>query len=562
MRYLEFRIQHYRSIDSPIVVNIEDCSLLPIVGLNESGKTSILEAIFALHHENDGDYGGQHLFDIKNAWTLGQPASPVVTAVIMMSIPEMQATLSEIPPAARDAWNLELVPGLTEMRVAISRNLATKQYSLGLDVDESAEAQDRAVRSALQALPPIHYFPNERDVLLDSVRIAGGPPDGTELWVPVFNRLFAESGVGYELGDLSNLAPRRREGVLDQVTDYLNNVLNERASAVRFWDAETLELGLGYFEQTVGSNQQGRLSIDVTELDPQRRRHYFGLTQRSHGFRWYLGFTLRTLFHPRQASREAEGTVYLFDEPVSFLHPEGQRRWVEELIKLSERNSVVYSTHSQYLLDPSTVPVGNVHFAERSKQGAVSLRPFHEYKEGRRNQRFALQPVFDALEVQPFTLSISRGPVIITEGIYDYYALMMFKGDRDISILPGVDAASIKHHISYMIAWGLDFRALWDHDDEGLKQKQRATLGFGDIVADKHFFTLQTDPSIVKRRLENLFDACDLDAAKNQLQLPTNTSFERTVQILYYDPKRDEIIAEFSGATRDHFEELFQHMGM
>ena len=71
MRYLEFRIERYRSIDDPIVVDVENYPLLPIVGLNESGKTSILEAIFALDHGNDGEHGGRHLVDVKNAWTLG-----------------------------------------------------------------------------------------------------------------------------------------------------------------------------------------------------------------------------------------------------------------------------------------------------------------------------------------------------------------------------------------------------------------------------------------------------------------------------------------------------------
>src|SRR5688572_16560995 len=108
MRYLEFQIERYRSIDDPIVVDIENNQLLPIVGLNESVKTSILEAIFALDYENDGEHGGRHLLDIKNAWTLGQPASPIVTAVVMMSIPEMQATFGEILPVAKDAWDLDL----------------------------------------------------------------------------------------------------------------------------------------------------------------------------------------------------------------------------------------------------------------------------------------------------------------------------------------------------------------------------------------------------------------------------------------------------------------------
>lgn len=55
VRYLEFSIERYRSIDDPITINIDKHPFLPIVGLNESGKTTILEAIFAVDHANDGE---------------------------------------------------------------------------------------------------------------------------------------------------------------------------------------------------------------------------------------------------------------------------------------------------------------------------------------------------------------------------------------------------------------------------------------------------------------------------------------------------------------------------
>jgi predicted ATP-dependent endonuclease of OLD family len=47
MRYTKFQIENYRAVQK-IELDLEKDPLVPIIGVNESGKTTILHAIFAI----------------------------------------------------------------------------------------------------------------------------------------------------------------------------------------------------------------------------------------------------------------------------------------------------------------------------------------------------------------------------------------------------------------------------------------------------------------------------------------------------------------------------------
>ena len=53
MKYNKFTIRNYRAIEGPMEINIKKNKLVPLIGTNESGKTTILQAIFAFDYAND-----------------------------------------------------------------------------------------------------------------------------------------------------------------------------------------------------------------------------------------------------------------------------------------------------------------------------------------------------------------------------------------------------------------------------------------------------------------------------------------------------------------------------
>ena len=46
MKYLKFEIEGFRGISNKITIDLKNNSLIPLIGINECGKTTILQAIF------------------------------------------------------------------------------------------------------------------------------------------------------------------------------------------------------------------------------------------------------------------------------------------------------------------------------------------------------------------------------------------------------------------------------------------------------------------------------------------------------------------------------------
>ncbi|MEM6366215.1 MAG: AAA family ATPase, partial [Planctomycetota bacterium] len=90
MRYRSFRIVEYRGIQDPIEFDLRKESIFPLVGVNECGKTTILEALLAFDHTADRQNGGRYLKDVENLYSL-KSGDPRVSAEIEMEASELLA---------------------------------------------------------------------------------------------------------------------------------------------------------------------------------------------------------------------------------------------------------------------------------------------------------------------------------------------------------------------------------------------------------------------------------------------------------------------------------------
>jgi hypothetical protein len=87
-------------------------------------------------------------------------------------------------------------------------------------------------------------------------------------------------------------------------------------------------------------------NIDATIQDTYNR---YDLARRSDGFKRFVSFVLS--ISVKAKTKELTNSLYLHDEPDTSLHPSGARYLREELIRLSDANYVVYSTHSIFMID-------------------------------------------------------------------------------------------------------------------------------------------------------------------------------------------------------------------
>ena len=66
MEYKAFYIKNYRAIREEVYIDISKNSLVPIIGINESGKSTILEAILAFDFYSDTYHEARHLKNLES----------------------------------------------------------------------------------------------------------------------------------------------------------------------------------------------------------------------------------------------------------------------------------------------------------------------------------------------------------------------------------------------------------------------------------------------------------------------------------------------------------------
>jgi hypothetical protein len=93
------------------------------------------------------------------------------------------------------------------------------------------------------------------------------------------------------------------------------------------------------------------------DLSPEREvlipgvkeKNVYNFAERSDGFKRFVSFLL--LISAKVKSGVLSNSLLLIDEPDASLHPSGARFLRDELIRISSKNYVVYSTHSIFMID-------------------------------------------------------------------------------------------------------------------------------------------------------------------------------------------------------------------
>ena len=96
MKYKNFIINNYRAIKGPMTIDLENTRLMPIVGINECGKTTILKAIYCFDFSNDKNYDGKHLISLDNLYTTTTKEEHRIDATISSDSKDLKNILYRI----------------------------------------------------------------------------------------------------------------------------------------------------------------------------------------------------------------------------------------------------------------------------------------------------------------------------------------------------------------------------------------------------------------------------------------------------------------------------------
>ena len=195
------------------------------------------------------------------------------------------------------------------------------------------------------------------------------------------------------------------------------------------------------------------------------------LEQSSKGFQWFLSFYIVFMME----SLQGKDTVLLLDEPGLHLHPAAQQDLLRVLGKLSEKNQVIYSTHSPFMIDLDHIDTISV-LAETPKGTKIS-------EPTKTTDKTALFPLQAALGY-----ALSRGLYtgqysLLVENITDLWILSTISQhfresshgsiDDDIVITPSGGGQKSALFATMLSGQNMGVSVLLDSDVEGISVKKQ-----------------------------------------------------------------------------------------
>ncbi|MGE2690275.1 ATP-dependent nuclease [Mycolicibacterium pulveris] len=524
MWYKKFRFENYKGIKS--LELMLDGDVTTLIGLNESGKTTILEAIFCFLYGAEDlaaiDPTLESLRDPEQWIPISQRGSFNGTISICAFVGLDEIDRLHFKRHMSDVFDLRLNKVPTELKItetytfkASKLTLNRKVWSLDISGTTGKQRKPRSYGSSTREwqgavlylktrLPRIWYFPNflfelpERFELEGSSKAGNGElTDRDEFYKNTFERVIKQLDQDASLE--THIIERIHSSERTDQRNLQSLLLDmSRKITTTVFDGWYRILGTKPAGQEVviqhGSDSD---SSAYLELKIRTDDGYFDLAERSLGFRWFFMFLFMTSFH--EEARSTQKPLFLFDEPASNLHSSAQAELLKSFASLTERCHLVYSTHSHHMIDirwldlsyvVSNNALGNLQFDDYilnsgSSRTSISATRYRHFVSQNPTKLSYIQPVLDLLDYRPSTLE-PIPDIVMVEGKIDFhlfrYMTDVIGMEPKLHFAPGTGAGSLDTLIRLYIAWAKNFIILLDSDKEGRDQKDRYERVFGVMV--------------------------------------------------------------------------------
>ncbi len=551
MKYVSFEINKYRAIENATVAVSNN--LIPIIGVNESGKTTVLHAILAFDKEKDKYNGGDHLIH-KNRYVTREQEGSVVASIVIETEDELDLIAEDMSLKVAD----ELYKSLKKYQkdaipIQVSRNFPSRRYSIvNFDLRPKNQKGEKLALSIVSKLPLILYFDDFSDRVPPAVTFPINNEDGSSYslpntsnieWHQILQEVFTRSTEDADLKDfIETRDPGDQNGIISDIQDHLQKQvvedwknLKQKYGSDIGEEGENLQLKLDW---RISENKKNiTFSFLVNDRSTGKGRD-FGVTQRSKGFQWFFNFIMKLKYNPKYKS-DLKGAIYLLDEPGSYLHNSAQTELLKKLKEISTTNTILYCTHSEYLLDPEEINVANIKIAQK-EGGSIRVLPMDS--SGQVKSEGAFAPLYKALHMKSGFFKKDVEYPVITEGITDFYLFKMlaeFKEDffkSEISFIPGAGATCLKDLISNSIAFSKRYLVLLDSDKEGNKAYETYAQHFG-LSEAKNFFKYKIPNKEINVLLEDLISS---DDKKRLISITGIEDVKSAIPALYYKDSQDK----------------------
>lgn len=570
MKYVNFHIENYKAIES--VDLTVSRNVIPLIGINESGKTTILQAILAFDKSKDHLLDGVHL-ESKNKYKTSSKSMPtIITAsVVVSSSDEADEIINKSSLNTSGelySWCQKTL--LSNKPIRITRTTSS-DYSFNSDyiiedmpeVAEERQAFMKLKKAIIERLPNILYFDDFSDrvpseIIIPKSYYLNGETLKTRgakrEWQDILKEIFDRA-----LGDELSLISFCKNQEEDDRTNYLNDVADEldqeiisewkklKAAHAAFDYSESDNLKLSI---TAEEKEHGYVfKFKVQDTESGSRRRVFDVSNRSKGFQWFFNFIVKLKFNPKYKTHP-DDAIYLLDEPGSYLHSSAQEELLKKLVEISKSNTILFCTHSQYLLDPDVINLNDVRIVSKD-DGVISIVNYGEAETERNNGAYSA--LNDALHLKYGMPINPLGKCALVEGVTDWCFYKMFLDlPEEVTVIPGAGALQLRQLISILIASSDRFIVILDKDEEGSKAYKDYASIFEDLFIQNSFQYVSTKKKFV---LEHLLDKDDVARIK---QATGSKNIKKAFIKLYYsEPEKiSDIKNHFTDSTVERLRSL------
>jgi len=225
-----------------------------------------------------------------------------------------------------------------------------------------------------------------------------------------------------------------------------------------------------------------------------------------------------------------ENAILLLDEPGMSLHALKQRDFRSTISRLAEKNQVLFSTHSPFLVGPDELDLVRVVEMKDREEGTKVHTTISS------SDPAGLLPLQEALGYDLAHSLFSQQRNIVLEGITDYWYLesvsqLLRAGNKaelndKIALVFANSAGKVVYYATILHAHKLKVAALLDSDNAGDQAAQQEnlvhTLGNKNILRTKDFC-----PTVPKAEIEDLLRETLVSIVKAEYNVdtkPTSTA--------------------------------------
>lgn len=373
MKLLKYQVENFRSVENSGWIECDDVTTL--VGINESGKSNLLLALWKLNPAREGAIDLLHDLPVSKLSALRKDASNVkfISAEFVLG-EESAKTIAESTGANCNSETKVIVSryydGLYLIEYPDGCPESTSEIPEGEEFDQEAY-EENLTDAILNQLPKFVYYSNYGNL-------------STKIYLPnVIKWLKGETVSGIEanedqvrtlrvLFDFVKLDPKE---ILELGKDpkiiamERNNNRTSTPTAAEIAKAENDKEERSILLQSASGEltrqfkdwwKQGEYKFRFEAdgdyfriwVSDSVRTDEVGLELRSTGLQWFISFYLIFLVESQENHKNA---ILLLDEAGLTLHPSAQKDLSRFFDNLSQNNQIINTTHSPFIIDTTNI---------------------------------------------------------------------------------------------------------------------------------------------------------------------------------------------------------------